>query len=409
MLAFMGASTRVQRDTTERRARELALHAREDQFRLASLASQDMDWDWDWDWDWDMQTGVIWNSNNSGSVLAPGSDGHVETILEGRIETMLERVHPDDRAKIVESLNTARIGDAQAWRCEYRIRAQDGGCWKMADKAFILRGPDGVPRRMVGAMSDVTDLRALDAQLHQAQKLETIGQLTAGIAHDFNNLLTIILGNRDILMEDVGEDPVLGPSLWSIENAAESGARLSGDLLAFSRRQPLEPRPTDVNELIRRSSGLFGRAINASVALGYDLTTAPTVACVDPDKLQAALLNLVINAVAAIPQEGTITIRTGPTHIRDEDDAAGYTPGDYVEIDVIDDGSGMPPEVAERAFEPFFTTKKAGVGTGTLQAVPQGRSGGKGRSRIDRWQRALGVRPAERRAGLPIWLGHHAS
>ncbi len=348
----------VQRDTTERREKELALQSREERFRLASLASQDIVWDWD------MQTGFIWNSNNSGSVFAPGSNLHVENIFEGRIENMLERIHPEDRAKIIESLNDALIGDAQAWRCEYRVRAQDGAWRQMTDRAFILRDEAGAPRRMVGAMSDVTDLRALDAQLHQAQKLETIGQLTAGIAHDFNNLLTIILGNCDILMDDIAEDPVLGPSLWSIENAAESGARLSGDLLAFSRRQPLEPRPTDVNELIRRSSGLFDRAVDARVVLGYDLTTAPTTAYVDPDKLQAALLNLVINAVAAIPQEGTITVRTRPTRIRDDDDHAGYAPGDYVEIYVIDDGSGMTPEVAERAFEPFFTTKEAGVGTG---------------------------------------------
>ena len=348
----------VQRDTTERRDREHRLQSREEQFRLASLASQDIVWDWD------MHSGVIWNSENSGSVFAPVSSCHVETILDGRIENMLERIHPDDRAKITESLNAALAGDANAWRCEYRIRAQDGAWRQMSDKAFILRDPDGTPRRMVGAMSDVTDLRALDARLHQAQKLETIGHLTAGIAHDFNNLITIILGSCDILMDDIGEESPLHPLLWSIENAAESGARLSGDLLAFSRRQPLEPRATDVNDLIRRSSALFGRCVDTGVALRYDLTTAPTVAHVDPDKLQAALLNLVINAMAAIGQDGTITVRTRPMRITEDDSHPGHSPGDYVGIDVIDDGAGMSPEVADRAFEPFFTTKEAGVGTG---------------------------------------------
>ena len=166
-------------------------------------------------------------------------------------------------------------------------------------------------------------------------------------------------------MDDIGEDSVLQPLVWSIENAAESGARLSGDLLAFARRQPLEPQPTDVNALIRRSCPLFDRAVDTGVALHYDLTDAPTTAHVDPDKLQAALLNLVINSVAAIPQTGTITVRTRMTHIGDNDRHLGYSPGDYIEIDVTDDGGRGCRRRSPRArFEPFFTTKEPDVGTG---------------------------------------------
>ncbi|WP_104017263.1 hybrid sensor histidine kinase/response regulator [Roseovarius nitratireducens] len=364
----------VQRDTTERRKAEEYLRAREEQFRLASQASRDIIWDWD------MHTGIIWNSENSEEIFGTISqshvgtievghggnsqDGHIEKIPEARIENVLERVHPDDRLKVTESLDAALGGDAQTWRCEYRIRTQEDAWRHISDKAFIVRDDDGAPRRMVGAMSDVTEFQALDAQLHQAQKLETVGQLTGGIAHDFNNLITIILGNCDILLDDIGEEPALRPMLQSIEDAAERAARVSSDLLAFSRIQSLELQPTDINKLIQRSSGLFERAIDASVDIRYDLTDAPTVARVDPNKLQAALLNLIINAKAAIPEDGHITLVTRAKTVEDVIPHSDVVPGDYVLIDVTDDGAGMSPEVAGHAFEPFFTTKEPGVGTG---------------------------------------------
>jgi PAS domain S-box-containing protein len=348
----------IQRETTERREAEEYLRAREEQFRLANMASRDVIWDWD------MKSGVIWNSDNSDAVFADMSKWMADSVDKGRIENVLERIHPDDRLNVTESLDAALAGDATAWRCEYRILAMDDSWLQICDKAFILREDDGTPRRMVGAMSDVTDVKRLDAQLHQAQKLETVGQLTGGIAHDFNNLLTIILGNCDILLDDIGDDSELRPLLKSIDDAAERGARVSRDLLAFSRRQPLELRATDINKLIRRSFSLFGRAVDANVEIEYDLTPSATVAHVDPDKLQAALLNLVLNARSAIPRDGTITIRTRSTSIGEIDTTPDCAPGDYVQIDIVDDGTGMSTEIRERAFEPFFTTKEPGVGTG---------------------------------------------
>lgn len=364
----------VQRDTTERRKAEERLRTREEQFRLSSLASRDIIWDWD------MQTGTIWNSANSQKVFGPSAhlqngpvevgqvadslEGAAETIREARIETMLERVHPDDRLKITESLDEALAGNAQTWRCEYRIRTQEDDWRHISDKAFILRDDDGVPRRMVGAMSDVTEYRALDAQLHHARKLETVGQLTGGIAHDFNNLITIILGNCDMLLDDIDEEASLHPMLQSIEDAAERAARVSSDLLAFSRLQSLELRPTDINKLILRSSELFERAVDASVDIRYDLTEASSVARVDPNKLQAALLNLIINAKSASPGEGHITVVTRTRTVEDAIPHGEIVPGDYVVIDVTDEGSGMPPDVKAKAFVPFFTTKEPGVGTG---------------------------------------------
>lgn len=296
--------------------------------------------------------------------MGPDQDNSVEKTPEGRIENLLERVHPDDRLKITESLDAAQSGDAQTWRCEYRIGTKDAGWRYISDKAFILRDDDGAPRRMVGAMSDMTEFRLLDAQLHQAQKLETVGQLTGGIAHDFNNLITIILGNCDILLDDLADASPLRPLLQSIEQAAERAAQVSNDLLAFSRRQPLDLQATDVNEMIRRSATLFERAVDASVDISYDLTDAPVVALVDSNKLQTSLLNLILNARAAISETGRITVTTRPETIENETPDQDLAPGDYVRIDVTDDGVGMLPEVVDHAFEPFFTTKDPGVGTG---------------------------------------------
>lgn len=348
----------VQRDTTRRREAEENLRAREEQFRLANLASQDIVWDWD------LRSGVISNFENAEGTSGTISQLSADNPLEGRIENVLERIHPDDRLKITETLDAALAGDAQTWHCEYRVSSRDGGWRNVADKAFIVREDNGEPRRMVGAMSDITELRDLDARLHQAQKLETVGQLTGGIAHDFNNLLTIILGNCDILLDDIDEDSELRPLLQSIEDAAERGARVSNDLLAYSRRQPLELRPTDINELMRQSSSLFGRATHAGVEIRYELTDAPMVALVDPYKLQAALLNLVLNAVAAIEEEGRINIRTRAITIEEENPQDEFASGDYVQVEVTDNGSGMTQENVARAFEPFFTTKELGVGTG---------------------------------------------
>lgn len=372
----------VQRDTTERRKAEQCLRASEEQFRLASQASQDTIWDWD------MPSGIIWNSENSrnifgaippshvGMILAEdGGNGQIgdtdvvfgadgEKVSTRRIENMLERIHHDDRLRVTESLDAALAGDAQMWRCDYRIGTPDGAWRHICDKAFILRDDDGAPRRMVGAMSDVTEFRALDAQLHQAQKLEAVGQLTGGIAHDFNNLITIILGNCDILLDDVAKDSKLRPLLQSIEDAADRAARVSSDLLAFSRLQSLELRATDINDLILRSSGLFERAVDASVDIRYELTKAPVVARVDSTKLQTALLNLIINAKDAMADGGCITVVTRIKTIADAVPHGDVVPGEYVEIDVIDNGTGMTTKVAEHAFEPFFTTKEPGLGTG---------------------------------------------
>jgi PAS domain S-box-containing protein len=212
---------------------------------------------------------------------------------------------------------------------------------------------------------DVTDLKHAETQLAHAQKMEAVGQLTGGIAHDFNNLLTAILLNADVLADRIGDDK-LRPLAQATRMAAERGADLTRRLLAFGRRQTLEPRPTDVNALVAGMEQLMRRTLGEHIAI--EIRGAPDLwpAKVDPGQLESAVVNLAVNARDAMPQGGRITIETANTEL-DEGYAAmnaDVEAAEYVMVAVGDTGTGMPPDVVERAFEPFFTTKEVGRGTG---------------------------------------------
>lgn len=213
----------------------------------------------------------------------------------------------------------------------------------------------------------MTERRAIQEQLHQSQKMEAIGQLTGGVAHDFNNLLTVILGNLETLSRQI--DVNNGRAQRAIDQAmrgAQRAATLTSQLLAFSRRQPLNPKPTDINRLVSGMSDLIQRALAENIAIETVLAAGLWRTEVDPHQLESALLNLAVNARDAMPNGGKLTLETANAHI-DEAYVANYaeiSPGQYVLICVSDTGTGMSKDVLDRAFEPFFTTKPLGVGTG---------------------------------------------
>lgn len=210
-------------------------------------------------------------------------------------------------------------------------------------------------------------LRQKDEVLRQAQKMEAVGQLTGGVAHDFNNLLQIITGNLDTIIRNL--PPESGRLLRAANNAlngAKRAAALTQRLLAFARRQPLSPKPIDVNSLVNGMSELLHRTIGEMVAVETVLSAGLWKVEVDPNELEAAILNLAINARDAMPSGGRLTVETSNAHI-DEAYAAGHAevaPGQYVSISISDTGEGMSPETLTRAFEPFYTTKEVGKGTG---------------------------------------------
>jgi signal transduction histidine kinase/CheY-like chemotaxis protein len=216
--------------------------------------------------------------------------------------------------------------------------------------------------------TDVTARRQAEEQLRQAQKMEAVGHLTGGVAHDFNNLLMIILGNLEIVERSLkGSD--MQRALRGIE-VARSGARraasLTQRLLAFSRRQPREPQPVNANALIANLSDLIRQSAASNIVVEFALVGQPWLTLADPNQFEIAVLNLVINSRDAMPKGGVVTIETANvTRGTLGDPHSVPVPGnEFVQITVRDNGSGMPPEVAERACEPFFTTKGAGKGTG---------------------------------------------
>ncbi len=212
----------------------------------------------------------------------------------------------------------------------------------------------------------VTDLVETEERLRQAQKMEAVGQLTGGVAHDFNNLLTVIIGNGEILAGTLADKPREQRLSSLILSAAERGADLTQRLLAFSRRQPLDPRATDIGGLLGDVESLLQRTLGEAVDLRTVVTPDLWPAQIDPNQLENAIINLAINGRDAMPDGGRLTIETANVVI-DRSYAEGHLevkPGRYVLIAVSDTGSGMAPEVLERAFEPFFTTKETGRGSG---------------------------------------------
>lgn len=208
---------------------------------------------------------------------------------------------------------------------------------------------------------------AAEAQVRQMQKMESIGQLTGGVAHDFNNMLAIVIGSLDMARRRLGSDPAKAREC--VDNAmegAERAAQLTARLLAFSRQQPLAPKPVDANKLVGGMSELLRRTIGENVRIETVLAGGLWAAFIDGAQLENAVLNLCVNGRDAMPDGGRLTIETACTHLDDAYAAAHdeVTPGQYVMVSVTDTGTGMPPEVIERAFDPFYTTKGVGKGTG---------------------------------------------
>jgi signal transduction histidine kinase/DNA-binding response OmpR family regulator len=270
------------------------------------------------------------------------------------------RVHPEDAPRVADALSAAlERGD---YVCEYRWQLPDGSYRSFLDRG-IAAAADGEPV-LFGSLQDVTDQKALEEQLAQAQKMEAVGQLTGGVAHDFNNLLTIVMGNADMLIRRTGEDDPLMPKLQAIRQAAERGQALNRQLLAFARRDRLRAEVTDVDVLIAEFLPLMMQAVGEAVTVktidsGQELRVE-----VDPAHLETALLNLAVNARDAMSDGGELTIRTRRVSGLPGAKTNGKAAAEFAVIEVEDTGCGMPEEVAKHVFEPFFTTKEVGKGSG---------------------------------------------
>jgi signal transduction histidine kinase/ActR/RegA family two-component response regulator len=283
-----------------------------------------------------------------------------------------EQVHPADRARISGSIAEALSSDAENWTGEYRFRHREGSYLQVLERAFILRGDDRKAVRFVGSLMDVTARRHLHDQLSRSQKMEAFGQLASGVAHDFNNFLTSILGYGDLVLAEAGDDVAIARHVSEIRKAAGRASALTSQLLAFSRRQVLEPQVVEVNALIqnleRTLLPLLGENITVVCDLHHDAIGGHMK--VDPGQLTQIITNLAVNAREAMPKGGELRLETAITKLTGGDEA--LVPGDYVAIRVIDTGVGMSEEANSHLFEPFFTTKTDTGNSGLGLAISYG-------------------------------------
>jgi PAS domain S-box-containing protein len=318
-------------------------------------------------------------------------------------------VHPDD-ALASTTLWHQAIASGKPYVVEYRIRRHDGMFRWHITRAVPMRGADGTITRWIGTSADIQDqksseealaalnatlerqvrertaeLLAAEATLRQAQKMEAVGQLTGGLAHDFNNLLTGITGSLELMAVRLQQGKVtdLDRYLKLAQGAAKRAAALTHRLLAFSRRQTLDPKPTDVNQLVNGMGELIRRTVGPAVAVTVACAPRSWLVLVDANQLESALLNLCINARDAMPDGGSLIVETSNLALQDrEAKELELNPADYVLMSVADTGSGMSASVVERAFDPFFTTKPIGEGTGLGLSMVYGfvrQSGGQAR------------------------------
>jgi PAS domain S-box-containing protein len=310
---------------------------------------------------------------------APWRARNAREAIGGKIwDAPTLRAYPQHKPLIKQAVKTAAKGETFTTQVTMERPGVQTAYLDVAVQP--VRDGDGKVTYLLFEARDITELKAAQEQLRQSQKMEALGQLTGGIAHDFNNLLTVVVGGLDLVAKRV-EDAKLKRYATNALTAAERGARLTGQLLAFSRVQRLEVRPVHVAPLIQNMRPLLRNVLGPGITKEFDLdeTTMPVLA--DPTQLEVAVLNLAINARDAMPKGGVLKFVTRSVHVDDDPELES---GNYVELCISDTGVGMPEEVASRAFEPFFTTKEIGKGTGLGLSMVYGmaRQSG-GTARID--------------------------
>jgi PAS domain S-box-containing protein len=326
-------------------------------------------------WDMDPTAGTVrWSGTlESQYGLQPGTFG-------GTYAAFVERIHPDDRASVRETVDNAMASGADFSVLNRTILADGTVRWLSGSGRFQL-DEQGAAVSGVGISQDVTERRLLDEQQQQGRKMEAVGRLAGGVAHDFNNLLTVILGYCELLQAELGSHDPHVSDIAEIHKAGTSAAGLIRQLLAFSRKQIIEPTRLDLNQVVADMEAMLGRVIRENVKIVLRLQPRQSAVVADRAQIEQIIMNLAVNARDAMPGQGTLRIETADVEL-DAHYAQMHPsarPGPHVALTVSDTGTGMTPEVQAHLFEPFFTTKEQGRGTGlglaTVQSIVA-RSGG---------------------------------
>jgi PAS domain S-box-containing protein len=281
--------------------------------------------------------------------------------VQSQPEIWADRLHPDDRNRVLASLEARRRSGRSS--IEYRWQCADGGYKHFLDQAVLLKDAEGKPVEFAGTLTDISEQRSLESQLIQAQKMDAIGKLTGGIAHDFNNLLAAVIGGLSLIERRASLADEHRQVLGMTKRAAEQGSELVRQLLAFARRQRLQPDPVELGDLREAVSNLLAHTLGGLVNVEWRVADGVWTVFADRSQLELALVNLIINARDAMPSGGTVTVIAENRDIPD-DELPGIPSGEYVRICVADTGTGISPEHLEKVLEPFFTTKDVGKGSG---------------------------------------------
>jgi PAS domain S-box-containing protein len=296
--------------------------------------------------------------------------GYPASVWESDPDLIGEIVHPDDRERVLDEAERVR-STGEPLHDEYRYLTPDGRIVWVQDETYLVNDEHGNPAFVQGYLLDITERKQAEAErdrlreeLHHAQKLEAIGRLAGGVAHDFNNMLTAIKGYSELLLGALDRDDPRRAHAAQIGRAAERAASLPRQLLAFSRKQTLQPELVDLSDVVASASDLLRRLISEAITL-ETAASEPVVASVDASQLEQVLINLALNARDAMPDGGILTIATSVVEV-DAELAAEHeaTAGRYCLISVTDTGHGIDPDTKDKIFEPFFTTKATGQGSG---------------------------------------------
>lgn len=283
-----------------------------------------------------------------------------------------DQIHPEDKEVVIAAITQARKSGTGR-RLEYRVLHKNGNPLTVESTVSIVKNHDTV-EKLVILNRDITDRKQLEGQLYLSQKLEAIGRLSGGIAHDFNNLLGVIIGYSEALQRQIGEKHSFREAVDEIHKAGKRAAVLTQQLLAFSRKQVLEPKVLDLNAVVSDVDRMLRRLIGEDIELKISLANGLGLVKADPGQIDQVIFNLAVNSRDAMPDGGKLTLETSNAEL-DQDDVNQFryvVPGSYVLLKVSDTGCGMDAELQSHIFEPFFTTKEPGKGTGLGLATVYG-------------------------------------
>ena len=325
--------------------------------------------------EWDVQTNHLTWSDELYRIY-----GYSPQEIEPSMETFFGHLHPDDRSSVQAKIHQACL-DGSTFSMEERILRRDGSIRTLDSRGRVICDDSGQPARIIGACIDITERKRfeternrLENQFLQSQKMDAVGKLAGGVAHDFNNLLTIIIGYGNLIFTEMPADAPHREAIEAILDACERAARLTQQLLAFSRSVVVEMKTIDLNLFVEKMAQMLRRLIEEDISL--TLTLAPKVSPIKapPGQLEQLIMNMVVNARDAMPSGGQLQIKTRNFTLENADLVTypDLTAGEYVELSIADTGVGMKDEITNKIFEPFFTTKEVGKGTGLGLSVVHG-------------------------------------